>query len=112
MRWAVAIAVAVLAAAIASYMKLPLQLGAHPVWADKVVFRGALIGIVLVIASSRLQYAARAVGLAVLTGIAYGIAHIGKTRFAASYAEDAFAGQIWFLGWHGVCAFAVATVAT
>jgi len=33
-------------------------------------------------------------------------------RFAASYAENAFAGQMWFFGWHAVCIFAMATIVT
>ena len=29
------------------------------------------------------------------------VAVVGKARFAASYADDQFAGQMWFFGWIG-----------
>lgn len=110
MHRAVAIGVGVLAAAVIYLLELPLRFGAHPFWADQVVFWGAPIGIVLALISSRLQYAIRTGSILLLAAVAFGVAHLGKTRFAASYAEDAFAGQMWFLGWHAVIIFAIAGI--
>jgi len=77
------------------------------------VMRGAAIGLILALV---VQFAvARRVfklGLAaVSTAIAFGVAKYGQTQFAASFAEDAFAGQLWFFGWHATAAAASLTVA-
>ncbi|MEJ6478899.1 MAG: hypothetical protein QNL92_09500 [Octadecabacter sp.] len=103
-------AIGLVAAALVYLLNVPLKLGAHPFWADRVILVGAPIGILLGLATTRFTYLARVFGLIALTGIAYTVAQIGKTRFAASYAEDAFGGHMWFFGWHAVCVFAVAVV--
>ena len=41
----------------------------------------------------------RAALLAAATLAAYRTATLGKAGFAASYAEDQFAGQMWYFGW-------------
>lgn len=104
----IALVAGLIAASAAYLLALPLQLGAHPFWADQVLLYGAAIGALLALLSLRLPYALRVIGFVVLTGAAFAVAHIGKTRFAASFAEDALAGQMWFFGWHAVCASAVA----
>ncbi len=108
MRLALAILLGLVVAATAYYFKLPLKLGAHPFWADQVLVWGTPIGIVLALATMRLHAIGRVIGFVVLTGIAYAIANTGKTRFAASYAEDSFAGQMWFFGWHATFACVIA----
>lgn len=99
-------------AAVAMYLVgAPLLLGAHPFWAVKVIWIGAAIGLLVSLALWRLP---RLAGLSVagLASIAsFGAAHIGKTRFAASYAEDALAGQMWYFGWIATCACIVALAA-
>ncbi len=110
MRWVIAIAVGVLAAAVAWYFELSRQFGAHPFWAEQVIFWGAPIGIGLAVICAPLQYAIRTGSILFLAGVAYAVAHVGKMRFAASYAEDAFAGQMWFFGWHATIAFLVAGI--
>jgi hypothetical protein len=54
----------------------------------------------------------RLISLTVVALAAYATANIGKTRFAASYAEDALAGQMWYFGWIATCTFTLALLAT
>jgi len=100
------------AIAVAAYLTGATQtLGAHPFWAEKVIILGAPMGIALGYIATRIRYGLAVAGLAGLTIAALAVAHLGKTRFAASYdAEDALAGQMWFLGWHVVVVFALATL--
>lgn len=98
------------AAAAAYFLAVPLKLGAHPFWADQVILWGAPIGLILGLIATRFSFRASVCGLIALTGVAYIVTNIGKSRFAASYAEDVFGGQMWFFGWHAVCIFAVATI--
>ncbi|MCR8723812.1 hypothetical protein [Frigidibacter sp. ROC022] len=88
-------------------------LGAHPWWAVKVGWLGAMIGAALALALLALQLRPgllAGLGLVALAG-AGAVTFIGKTRFAASYAEDALAGQMWFFGWIAVMAGAVVALA-
>ncbi|WP_296426520.1 hypothetical protein [Yoonia sp.] len=112
MRLVIAIAIGFAAAAAAYALKLPLRFGAHPFWADQALLWGAAIGAILALITSRTHYSLRVLSFTTLTAGAYAVAHIGKMRFAASYAENAFAGQMWFFGWHAVCIFAMATIVT
>lgn len=93
---------------------LPQTLGAHPWWATRVIWIGLPIGLVLaglagVAYSGRF---ARVAAFALLTLAAIATTYIGKTRFAASYAEDAVAGQMWYFGWIAICALTAATLAS
>ncbi len=92
---------ALLVMAIIWFLDLPKFYGAHPWWSMKVVLIGAPIGVVVALglAMTPLKPLLRMVGFAILTGIALYVAHAGKTQFAASYAEDALAGQMWYFGW-------------
>lgn len=110
MRFAIPAAIGLAAAAVAYFLALPLKLGAHPFWADQAIFWGAPIGIILGLIAARMSYLVSLIGMIAVTGGAYAVAHIGKSRFAASYAEDAFGGQMWFFGWHAVAIFAVAAI--
>ena len=83
-------------------------LGAHPFWDVQIALIGAPIGAVAAtLLPARWAFAVIA---ALATFSSYGLAHYGKTRFAASYAEDALAGQLWYFGWIGVAAFAALAV--
>ena len=44
-------------------------------------------------------------------GEGYALASIGKERFAVSYAEDRFAGQMWYFGWIALISSATALIA-
>lgn len=100
-----------LAVAVAAYFSGATQtLGAHPFWASNTIILGTPIGLALGYVSTRLRLGLAIAALTGLTIVTYLIARTGKTRFAASYAEDAFAGQMWFFGWHAVVVFAVATL--
>lgn len=89
-------------------------LGAHPWWADKVIWFGLGLGLLLaaILWGLRLSKPVRLICLAALNLAAFAIAYTGKSRFAASYAEDAFAGQMWYFGWMATCTFALAILAT
>ena len=79
---------------------LTQTLGAHPWWSGKVVLIGAPIGLVLAIVLGYvLAPRWRAALFAVATLAAFWVATTGKAGFAASFAEDTFAGQMWFFGW-------------
>jgi hypothetical protein len=91
---------------VGNQVGVPEALGAHPFWAAKVAYIGAAIGLGLALAIWRLRARftvklALAAGLLALTA---GSTAMGKARFAASYAEDAFAGKMWFFGWIGLVA--------
>jgi len=104
----------ILFAAAAQFAGLPERLGAHPWWADKVIWVGVPFGFGLAATAwvLRLPRGLRNLGFGGLTAAAFVIAQTGKVRFAASYAEDALAGQMWYFGWIATCALAFATLAT
>jgi hypothetical protein len=104
--------VAVAIAAVGAYFwNLTQALGAHPFWAEKVLFIGAPIGLIVGLTFSRIPYVVSIAVLLAATIISFGVAHWGKTQFAASYAEDAFAGQMWYFGWFAVCITATSLLA-
>ena len=92
-------------------MDLPKTLGAHPWWSRDVLLYGALPGILLAIASQKIpkKPVLPLVGFGLAAGLSFGVASFGTARFAASYAEDDLAGQVWFLGWIATVLFAIAT---
>lgn len=101
-------------AGFAHLISLPQELGAHPWWADKVIWIGlpiglALVGLAWVLSIPRnLQL----VGFTLFALAAFLAAQGGKTQFAASYAEDLLAGQIWYFGWVVTCALTTAASAS
>ncbi len=114
MTYLIALIAPAVAAVLAYALNLTQTLGAHPWWSHTVVLIGLPVGIGVAAAlgATRLPRLARLLTTAALTGLGYGIATIGKARFAASYAEDAFAGQMWYFGWIATCALAAALLAT
>ncbi len=101
-----------LIAGAATALDLPRMFGAHPWWSVKVIWIGLPVGLGFYAASASLSLSSpvQLVGFTVLTSLSYIVAVLGKTRFAASYAEDALAGQMWYFGWVGACAFAAAAL--
>ena len=89
----------------------PLALGAHPFWAVKVIAIGVPLGAVMFVALFRLRKMSVLFGSGAMICVAYAVADIGKSRFGASYGDDAFAGQMWFFGWIAICAFVALFVA-
>lgn len=100
--------VAIVLLLVSNWLKLPEHFGAHPNWSGKVLFIGGALGILM---STTISVFASNVKLLIplvmfdtiffLGAIA---AYWGKTEFTASYAENAFAGQLWFFGWIAVAA--------
>lgn len=84
-----------------TYFDVPKSLGAHPWWSQKVLLIGAPFGVVLsgLVGLVARSAQSRLVFFFFATLAAFTVAHYGKTQFAASYAEDAFAGKLWYLGW-------------
>ncbi len=86
------------------FLDLTLSAGAHPFWADKVIWIGAAIGLLAFLVSARLSPFVQTICGVVISGLAFVAATQGKTIFAASYAENTTAGQAWFFGWIITCA--------
>ncbi len=88
-------------------------LGAHPFWATQITLIGAPIGLFLAwLAALRLPGIPAVIGFAILTGAALATARYGQAGFAASFAEDQFAGQLWYFGWIASAAGFAALVAS
>ena len=102
-------AIAAVIVIFAAWSGLFAAMGAHPFWHLKVALIGAPVGgvIALIVRSVARRRALAVAGAACLLAAANAIAQFGKMRFVASYAEDTFAGQLWFYGW-----IATATMAT
>ena len=84
------------------------HLGAHPGWAITVALIGAPLGaLAAMFLPARIWLAA---GAALTSTAAFIAADWGKMRFIASVAEDALAGQVWFIGWIATAALAAMTL--
>ena len=114
MRYVAAVIAPVLAAALAFALNLPQNLGAHPWWPQDVILNGLPIGLALawVLALTPLSRVTAIALAGMATMAAAVIATTGKARFAASYAEDVFAGKMWYFGWIATCGLAAALLAT
>lgn len=101
-------------AALALATNLTQHLGAHPWWADKVVWIGLPVGLALAAVASALKLARPVVlgATGMLAIIGFAVAQFGKFRFAASYAEDALAAHMWYYGWIATCALTAAMLAS
>lgn len=99
-------------AALVLFLDIPGNLGAHPWWAAQVVWIGAPLGLALALIATRNAPlpAWPLMLLALLTLSAYAISADGKSRFAASYAEDVLAGRFWYYGWIAANVLGAATV--
>ena len=106
-------AIALTIALVAGWMDLTEYGGAHPFWSSQVVYIGAPLGI-LIAALVRWIGIGRMPRLLLyifLCGIAVWAAQSGKARFAASFAEDTFGGQMWYFGWIATATFGTALLA-
>lgn len=103
-RIGVAIAVVGIAAALAHLFGLTKLLGAHPFWHLQVLWGGAGIGLILGLLTLQLQNKVRLLGFVALAIGAFIAATLGKQSFAASFAENALAGKIWYFGWFATAA--------
>ena len=87
--------------------------GAHPFWARQVVYLGVPIGLILawIIRRTGIGRTARLGIYLVGTAVFFALAAWGKMRFAASFADDALAGQVWYFGWIATAALGTALLA-
>jgi len=109
--FAIAVLTTWVIAAILYFLEVPKWAGAHPIWASQTLLTGVLLGSVLAALTRKLKHPIVVIGFAFLSVASFLIASYGKGRFAASFAEDTFGGQLWFFGWHAVCAFGAAATA-
>lgn len=91
-----------------------LALGAHPWWAARIGYIGSGLGLAVWLGLRIGGLSGRATLLAATAGLlaAAVLTWFGKTRFAASFAEDALAGRLWFFGSIAVMAAAFAVLAS
>lgn len=97
----------------AALLGLTREMGAHPFWAISVVAIGAPVGIALAfgLRALRAPRLVSVVSFVLLAVAAFAISHLGKTAFAASYAENALAGRAWYFGWIAAATFVTAALA-
>lgn len=114
MHWIAFLALPLIAAMAAWYSGVIKLLGAHPFWADDVLWIGLPVGIALawLAGVARLGKGMMATLCLLLAASAWMLARAGKQAFAASYAEATLAGQFWYFGWIATCAFAASALAT
>lgn len=98
---------------VAGFLDLSEYAGAHPFWSSSVIYIGVPLGIIFagVVRALGLGRTLRLVLYAALLAAAIWITYSGKTRFAASFAEDRFAGQMWYFGWIAIATFGTALLA-
>lgn len=91
----------VLIIALATAVDVAQTFGAHPWWSRTNLMIGGGLGIATAFAAGFLPGAApiKIAVFAALAAFFYWAAYVGGVQFAASYGEDAQAGQLWYLGW-------------
>lgn len=99
-RLAISAAIGLGAAALFYLFEVTTLAGAHPQWTGQLFVSGAAIGTLLALVLTQFAFVPRTILLSLVVIGAYVTADYGKSRFAASFAEDAIAGQMWFYGWH------------
>jgi predicted branched-subunit amino acid permease len=99
---------------VSAYYGVARSLGAHPFWDTQVALIGAPIGLVLAatLRALKWRWVTRLFAFLLLLTIAATAAHQGRLQFAASFAENALAGQFWYLGWIACAASAAGLIAT
>ncbi|MEP2531366.1 hypothetical protein [Shimia sp.] len=92
--------IAVLIMAVLIVLDVAKPLGAHPWWSQQTLMIGTVIGAIVATLATRMSTPMkRLMAFALITVLAFGLAKYGQTQFAASYAEDALAGKMWYYGW-------------
>ena len=109
-RWFIALIIAVALPLLMAGMGFSVSWGAHPWWAWSTALIGVAIGIGFGLGFSLLPKTPAIVIALVGLGLAVSVAIYGKTQFATSFAEDVFAGKLWYFGWVGIAAGITATV--
>lgn len=112
---AIAVGAAFALTLLAGYSGLTIRLGAHPFWAVSTAWIGGAVGLIVAVGLGTMRVRRRNSLLlaAVVIVVSATAAHFGKQAFAASYAEDTFAGHLWYYGWIGGlagCAFLIAVI--
>lgn len=92
-------------------------IGAHPFWSTKVttigIISGAIVSLLALILSGRIGISTKTI-LATMIALTAIIAAItllyGKAQFVASYAENGFAGRVWYIGFMALITGAFASL--
>lgn len=89
---------------MAAFAGVPETLGAHPWWGREAVVIGTFLGAVLFVALRKTHLtAARLLGIGLLlVAMSAAAAHFGKQFFVNSFADNALAGRLWYIGWHAL----------
>lgn len=92
--------------AIAANLEVASFLGAHPRWADTVVYIGMALALIPAVAVRLWAPRNPVVVLASLAALIVAAAATasGKRRFVASFADDTLAGSTWYFGWIAIVA--------
>ena len=108
-RWFIALVIAVGLPLAMAGLGLSVKWGAHPWWAWSTALIGVMIGFAFGLGFSLIPKTPATVIALVCLGVAIAVAYFGKTQFATSFAEDIFAGKLWYFGWVGIAASLTAT---
>lgn len=103
MRQGLIAVVVLLALFLGQFFGLWVPFLAHPFWALQGALIGGAIGVVAGLLLGQRRGWALWAGLVLLAATG-GITLYGKAGFAASYAEDALAGKIWYFGYFATMA--------
>tara|TARA_R110002049_G_scaffold4718_12_gene33444 strand:+ start:1930 stop:2409 length:480 start_codon:yes stop_codon:yes gene_type:complete len=103
MRQGLIATVVLLALFLGQFTGLWVPFLAHPFWASQGALVGGLIGAAAGIVLGQGRVWALWAGLVLLAATG-AITLYGKAEFAASYAEDAVAGKIWYFGYFATMA--------
>ena len=97
---------------VAAVIDLPKTFGAHPWWSGQVAWVGAIVGVIIASLAMALRVSRIIwiIAMVLLIAAIFAVAY-GKAQFAASYAEDAFAGRLWYFGWFDIVGGAVVATA-
>ncbi len=101
-----AAAVAAIVVLAGAYLGGLARLGADPAWAVQAAWLGIIPGVAAIVVLTALNLTPMARLILSLGGLvlALAVAKTGARRLAASFGEDVFAAQMWYLGWVGVAA--------
>jgi len=89
----------------------------HPWWSLSSTLHGIAAGVVLSLAAiwARRKFSLGFVLVLAVSVIAFALAYVvtawGKNGFAVSYAEDVFAGRVWFFGFKAMNMFLFTSLA-
>lgn len=110
--WAATLVTALAMPPVLALLGMSRALGAHPWWDVQTALIGAPIGVAVGLVAMVLPRWSRVGAAVTVLACAALAAGWGKAEFAASFAENALAGRLWYFGWMGVAAGVSAVLVT